>query len=80
LSAYLRGKGKSLPEPSAIVVISAHWEETKDIKVTAASLPLLFDYGGFPAETYEYSYPAPGDAQLAGATPSSPTRTLPKPH
>jgi aromatic ring-opening dioxygenase catalytic subunit (LigB family) len=27
--------------------------------------PLLFDYSGFPQETYEYSYPAPGDPVLA---------------
>ena len=26
---------------------------------------LLFDYGGFPAETYQYKYPAPGDPKLA---------------
>jgi aromatic ring-opening dioxygenase catalytic subunit (LigB family) len=31
----------------------------------AASPPLLFDYYGFPAETYEYQYPAPGNPELA---------------
>ena len=57
---------KWLPErPKCIVVFSAHWE-SKPVKVTSAPRPeLLFDYSGFPKETYEYSYPAPGAPELA---------------
>ena len=51
--------------PDAIIVISAHWEEA-EIAITAAPTPpLLFDYAGFPPETYEYQYPAPGHPELA---------------
>lgn len=58
---------KVLPKepPSAIVVLSAHWE-SDPISITSSPNPaLLFDYYGFPPETYEYEYPAPGDPDLA---------------
>ena len=57
----------SLPcKPSAIVVVTAHWTESEYIQVsTGGSHPLYFDYGGFPAETYNYKYPAPGHPALA---------------
>ena len=63
------GKNKAsygLPEkPDAIVIISAHWEES-DIHVYAKPNPTLFyDYYGFPPHTYELNYPAPGDEKLA---------------
>jgi len=46
-------------------VFSAHWEEPK-IKISSgATHPLLYDYGGFPKETYEYKYGAAGDPKLA---------------
>jgi 4,5-DOPA dioxygenase extradiol len=51
--------------PSAIVVLSAHWE-SNPISITSSPQPsMLFDYSGFPPETYEYEYPAPGDPDLA---------------
>ena len=53
-------------EPKAIVMISAHWEESNPIKITASENPtMLYDYHGFPKETYEYQYPAPGSPTLA---------------
>lgn len=52
--------------PRSIVVISAHWEGSP-VRITSSARPrMLFDYQGFPPETYEYSYPAPGDPALAG--------------
>ena len=65
LNSFLGGYADTLDKPDAIIVISAHWEEA-DIAITsAATPPLLFDYHGFPPETYEYQYPAPGHPQLA---------------
>lgn len=57
---------KVLPTPpKAIVVVSAHWE-SDPIKITSAAHPkMYYDYGGFPPESYEYKYPAPGDPELA---------------
>jgi 4,5-DOPA dioxygenase extradiol len=54
------------PKPEAIVLVSAHWEESNTAHVTSGSNPeLIYDYYGFPAETYELKYPAPGHPQLA---------------
>ena len=66
LNNYLRSIPQTLKRrPDAIVVISAHWEESI-ISITASENPaLLFDYFGFPPETYEYEYPAPGHPHLA---------------
>jgi aromatic ring-opening dioxygenase catalytic subunit (LigB family) len=57
---------KWLPtKPDAIVVFSAHWE-SNPIEITSSSNPtMLYDYSGFPAETYKYQYPAPGSPMLA---------------
>jgi aromatic ring-opening dioxygenase catalytic subunit (LigB family) len=66
MEAYLASLAASLPQkPSAMVVVSAHWEE--DV-FTVASNPqpdLIYDYHGFPAHTYDIKYPAPGNPSLA---------------
>jgi len=52
-------------KPSAIIVISAHWEE-KIPTVTAGESPsLIYDYAGFPQASYEVEYPCPGEPRLA---------------
>lgn len=61
----LRGIATGLGKPSAIVVISAHWE-TGVPTVTAAERPgLLYDYYGFPEASYRIEYPCPGEPELA---------------
>ena len=66
LTAWLKQAGADLPRrPTAILVISAHWEEPTAAVLTAAIPPLLFDYYNFPPETYKYKYPAPGAPSLA---------------
>ena len=67
LRAALEGIGPSLPSaPRAIVVVSAHWEAAAVEVDSGASPGLIYDYGGFPPHTYQLTYPAPGDPQLAG--------------
>lgn len=65
LTRFLQGAGERLGTPSAILVVSAHWEE--DVAaVTAGDHPgLIYDYYGFPPESYSLQYPAPGDPDLA---------------
>jgi len=65
MNRFLSGFPATIKQPDAIVVISAHWEEPVISIIAAALPPLLFDYSGFPAETYEYRYPAPGYPELA---------------
>lgn len=66
LRAALEGIGPSLPAtPTAVVVVSAHWEAPA-VEVDSGATPgLIYDYGGFPPHTYELTYPAPGDPALA---------------
>jgi 4,5-DOPA dioxygenase extradiol len=54
-----------LRKPEAILVISAHWEESAATLLGAQNPPMFYDYYGFPAEAYEITYPAPGNPELA---------------
>jgi aromatic ring-opening dioxygenase catalytic subunit (LigB family) len=68
--AALRGYFEELPRqlaapPRALLVISAHWEETAPTVMTSPHPPLLYDYGGFPPEAYTLTWPAPGSPALA---------------
>lgn len=54
--------------PKAILMVSGHWEET-DFAVMSSPAPgMLYDYGGFPPETYQIKYSAPGAPELAART------------
>jgi aromatic ring-opening dioxygenase catalytic subunit (LigB family) len=66
LEEYLRDFAAALIEqPSAILVVSGHWEEARATVNAAAAPPLLFDYGGFPDHTYRLTWPAPGSPEVA---------------
>lgn len=51
--------------PEAILVVSGHWEAPAFTVNAQAAPPLLYDYTGFPAHTYELSYPVAGAPALA---------------
>ena len=66
LAGYLRSLPAMTPSrPRALLVISAHWEERAPTVMTGERPPLLFDYYGFPPESYTLTWPAPGDPALA---------------
>lgn len=57
-----------MPEPKAVLVISAHWL-TRGTRITAMDHPVtIHDFGGFPNELYQVQYPAPGFPALAKET------------
>lgn len=63
--ACLKDIAGTIKKPSAIIVVSAHWEEPV-VSITSSSRPeLIYDYYGFPKETYEVTYPCPGFPSLA---------------
>ncbi|MDO6415066.1 class III extradiol ring-cleavage dioxygenase [Sphingomonas sp. BIUV-7] len=66
MAAFLRGLPASLPAPpSAILLVSGHWE-TDGFAFTGSAAPsLIYDYYGFPPHTYELTFPVPGDPALA---------------
>jgi len=63
--AFLETIAPTLGKPSAILVISAHWEESVPTITGGAHPPLFYDYYGFPEESYQITYPAPGEPALA---------------
>lgn len=66
LARYLKELGNLPPvRPRALLVVSAHWEEQVPTVMTAARPPMFYDYYGFPPESYEIQWPAPGDPELA---------------
>lgn len=66
LRAYLVSLGDKFRDKiSSLLVISAHWEEGLPTVHFGARPGMLYDYGGFPDFTYELSWPAPGNPELA---------------
>jgi aromatic ring-opening dioxygenase catalytic subunit (LigB family) len=66
MKAYLSALSMVPPErPKALLVISAHWEEPEPTLMTSDKPPMFYDYYGFPPETYELQWPAPGAPDVA---------------
>ncbi|TNE50171.1 MAG: dioxygenase [Deltaproteobacteria bacterium] len=67
MSSYMKGLGQIPPAtPKGILVVSAHWEEAVPTVMSASKPPMLYDYYGFPPETYKVQWPSPGAPELAG--------------
>lgn len=56
-----------LTKPRAILIISAHWEAAVATVSSSLAPELLYDYYGFPEESYQITYPAAGEPTLAAA-------------
>jgi aromatic ring-opening dioxygenase catalytic subunit (LigB family) len=66
LAEYLRSVRQLPPvPPEALLVVSGHWEEPVPTVMTAEHPPILYDYYGFPPESYKITWPAPGAPALA---------------
>ncbi len=55
----------AIQKPSAILVVSAHWQKRPVSIGTTRTIPLIYDFYGFEKELYELQYPAPGAPFLA---------------
>ncbi|MFZ5480125.1 MAG: dioxygenase [Myxococcota bacterium] len=63
--AEWRAWGLALPRPRAVLVVSAHWEERPVTIGATRTLPLVYDFYGFPERYYTFQWPAPGAPELA---------------
>ena len=65
-AAALHAYGQAHQGAKAILIVSAHWQISRPLRLTTWDYaPLVYDFGGFPDELYRLTYPAPGDPALA---------------
>ncbi len=63
--SFMKALPAMIRRPEAIVVLSAHWECARPTLLSNRKPKLLYDYYGFPEETYQLDYPAEGAVELA---------------
>jgi 4,5-DOPA dioxygenase extradiol len=61
----LAGWATSIPRPSSILMVSAHWEQRPVALGATRTVPLVYDFYGFPERYYRTEYPSPGAPALA---------------
>ncbi len=57
--------GAALPRPTAILIVSAHWESRPLTIGATTARPLIYDFSGFPEHYYRMTYASPGAPALA---------------
>jgi 4,5-DOPA dioxygenase extradiol len=55
----------SLPTPTAVLIVSAHWENAPLTIGATTAVPLVYDFWGFPERYYDVTYAPPGAPELA---------------
>jgi 4,5-DOPA dioxygenase extradiol len=65
-TGQLAGWSASLPRPASVLMVSAHWEAAPLALGATTTVPLVYDFWGFPEHYYQVKYPAPGAPALAG--------------
>jgi 4,5-DOPA dioxygenase extradiol len=64
--AELAAWSRALPRPRAVLIVSAHWEAAPIALGATRTVPLVYDFWGFPERYYQVRYAAPGAPELAG--------------
>jgi 4,5-DOPA dioxygenase extradiol len=63
--AELAAWAAAMPRPASILMVSAHWEQRPTTLGATRTVPLVYDFYGFPERYYRTKYPAPGSPELA---------------
>lgn len=60
----------SFAKPRAILMLSAHWVSAPTVIGAKRTVPLVYDFYGFPAHYYQIQYASPGAPELAARVAS----------
>lgn len=63
--AELEAVSAGIAKPAAILIVSAHWEAAPLALAATTTVPLFYDFWGFPERYYQVTYEAPGAPELA---------------
>ncbi|MCA8979195.1 MAG: dioxygenase [Planctomycetes bacterium] len=55
----------AMPRPRSILMVSAHWEQRPTTLGATSTVPLVYDFHGFPERYYRTQYVSPGAPHLA---------------
>jgi 4,5-DOPA dioxygenase extradiol len=65
-TSQLAAWARDVPRPTAVLVVSAHWESAPvSLSATAAATPLVYDFSGFAQRYSEMTYRTPDASALA---------------
>jgi 4,5-DOPA dioxygenase extradiol len=65
-TSQLAAWSADLPKPSAILIVSAHWESAPlTLSASGPGIDLVYDFGGFHPKFYEMTYSTPDASALA---------------
>jgi 4,5-DOPA dioxygenase extradiol len=63
---------QSLPKPTAILIVSGHWESAPlSLSASGANTPVVYDFGGFAQRYFEMTYNTPDASSLAARVAAS---------
>ena len=65
LFSELHDWANDLPRPKSVLMLSAHWEARPLTIGATRTVPLIYDFYGFPEPFYQVEYAAPGALELA---------------
>jgi 4,5-DOPA dioxygenase extradiol len=65
LFSELHEWANDLPRPKSVLMLSAHWEARLLTIGATRTVPLIYDFYGFPEPSYQVEYAAPGAPELA---------------
>ena len=63
--AELASWASAMLRPTSVLMVSAHWEQRPTTLGATRTVPLVYDFYGFPERYYRTEYPAPGAPELA---------------
>jgi 4,5-DOPA dioxygenase extradiol len=64
--AELAAWAQAMPKPKSVLMVSAHWEQKPTMLGATRTVPLVYDFYGFPELYFQTKYESPGAPELAG--------------